>query len=158
MNPVQHKLVRVTSPAAIVDNASLTCQVVDRQGFDFARYVFYFGAMDIAATALKVQESDTTSSATALSSGADITGAVYGTSTNDAGSTSALPTATDDNKFFTIEIDLKGRKRYLNPVVTLGDGAAGTYVCAWCELYRGEQVPTTAAQKGAAQNLRVPAL
>ena len=158
MIPIDHKLVRVTSPAAIVDNASLTCQVVDTQGFRYARYVFYFGAMDIAASALKVQEADAKSSATALTSGADITGAVYGTSTNDAGSTSTLPSATDDDKFFTIEIDLRGRKRYLNPVVTLGDGVAGTYVCAWCELYRGEITPTTAAQKGASQNLRVPAL
>jgi hypothetical protein len=158
MMPVQHKIARVTSPAAIVDNASLTCQAIDTQGFRFARYVFYFGAMDIAATALKVQESDALSSATALSSGADIAGAVFGTSANDAGSTSALPIATDDNLFFTVEIDLRGRKRYLNPVVTLGDGAAGTFVCAWCELYRGEQTPTTAAQKGVSQNLRVPAL
>lgn len=158
MMPVQHEIRRVTSPAAIVDNASLTCQVVDTLGYRFARYVFYFGAMDIAATALKIQEADAKSSATALTSGADITGAVYGTSTNDAGSTSALPTATDDDKFFTVEIDLRGRKRYLNPVATMGDGAAGTFVCAWCELYRGEQVPTTAAQKGVSQNLRVPVL
>lgn len=158
MIPIQHKLVRVTSPAAIVDNASLVCQVVDTQGFRYARYVFYFGAMDIAASALKVQEADAKSSATALTSGADVAGAVYGTSTNDAGSASTLPSATDDDKFFTVEIDLRGRKRYLNPVVTLGDGAAGTFVCAWCELYRGEITPTTAAQKGVSQNLRVPAL
>lgn len=158
MNPVKHKLVRVTSPAAIVDNASLACQVVDRQGFDFARYVFYFGAMDIAAGALKIQEADAKTNATTLTSGADITGAVFGTSTNDAGSTSTLPSATDDDKFFTVEIDLRGRKRYLNPVVTLGDGAAGTFVCAWCELYRGENEPTTAAQKGVSQNLRVPVI
>lgn len=158
MNPVQNKLVSVTPPAAIVDNASLTCNVVDTQGFKFARYVVYFGAMDIAVTALKVQESDATSSGTALSSGADVTGAVYGTSTNTAGSASTLPSATDDNKFFTIEVDLRGRKRYLNPVITCGDGAAGTYVAVWCELYRGENVPTTAAQKGASQELRVPSL
>jgi hypothetical protein len=158
MIPIEHKLVRVTSPAAIVDNASLTCQAVDRKGFSFARYVFYFGAMDIAATALKVQESDTLTDATTLASAADITGAIFGTSANDAGSTSTLPSATSDNGFFTVEIDLRGRKRYLNPVVTLGDGAAGTFVAAWCELYRGENTPTTAAQKGVSQNLRVPVL
>jgi hypothetical protein len=158
MNPIKHKLVRVTSPAAIVDNASLTCQVTDTKGYAFARYVFYFGAMDIAATALKIQESDATSSATALSSGADVTGAIYGTSTNDAGSASTLPSATDDNGFYTVEIDLKGRKRYLNPVVTLGDGAAGTYIAVWCELHKGDNVPTSATQKGATQNLRVPVI
>jgi hypothetical protein len=158
MIPITHKLVRVVSPAAIVDNASLTCQVVDTQGFRYARYVFYFGAMDIAAAALKIQEADAKSSATALTSGADITGAVYGTSTNDAGSTSTLPSATADDTFVTVEIDLRGRKRYLNPVATMGDGAAGTFVAAWCELYRGENTPTTAAGKGVGQNLRVPAL
>lgn len=158
MNPIQHKLIRVTSPAAIVDNASLSCLAVDRKGFDFARYVFYFGAMDIAAVALKVQESDTLTDSTTLASAADVTGAIYGTSTNDAGSTSTLPSATDDNKFFTVEIDLKGRNRYLNPVVTLGDGAVGTFCAVWCELYLGENVPTSATQKGASQNLRVPVI
>lgn len=158
MIPVQHKLVRVVSPAAIVDNASLTCQVVDTQGFRFARYVFYFGAMDIAAVALKIQEADAKSSATALTSPADVTGAIFGTSNKDDGTASALPSATDDDKFFTVEIDLRGRKRFLNPVATMGDGAAGTFVCAWCELYRGEIVPTSAAQKGVSQNLKVPAL
>lgn len=158
MIPVAHKLVRSVSPAAIVDNASLTCQVVDTQGFRFARYVFYFGAMDIAVVALKIQEADAKSSATALTSPTDVTGAIYGTSNNDTGVASTLPSATDDDKFFTVEIDLRGRKRYLNPVATMGDGAAGTFVCAWCELYRGENTPTIATDKGAAQNLRVPVL
>lgn len=158
MMPVTHKLVRVTSPAAIVDNASLTCQVVDTQGFRFARYVFWLGATDIALTACKVQESDATSSATALDTGADITGAVFGTSTDTGGSTSVLPTATDDNEFHAVEIDLRGRKRYLNPVVTVGDGAAGGFVAVWCELYRGEITPTTLAQKGLGGELRVPSL
>jgi hypothetical protein len=158
MIPITNKLVRVTSPAAIVDNASLTCQVVDTQGFRYARYVFYIGATDIALTVLKIQESDAVDSATALTTGADVPGAVYGTSTNDTGAASTLPSATDDHKFFTVEIDLRGRKRYLNPVVTVGDGAAGAFVASWCELYRGENTPTTAAQKGVGQNLKVPAI
>lgn len=154
MMPVCHKLVSVTPPAAIVDNAAFTTATVDTLGFRFARFVVYFGAMDIAAAALKVQESDDSG----MSGAADITGAVFGTSTNDAGSTSSLPSATDDNKFFTVEIDLRGRKRYLDLSLTGGDGSAGTYAAAWCELYRGENTPTTAAQKGVSQNLRVPAL
>jgi hypothetical protein len=158
MIPVTRKLFAVTPPAAIVDNASLTTNVIDCKGFNFLRVVVYFGAMDIAVTALKLQEADAASDATTLTSGADITGTVFGTATIDAGSTSALPTATDDNKFFTFEVDLRGRKRYVKPVVTCGDRAAGTYVCVWAELDRGEQCPTTAAQKGVAQNLRMPAL
>lgn len=158
MAPITHKLVRVTSPAAIVDNASLSCLVVDTLGFRFARYVVWLGATDIALTACKIQEADATTDTTTLTSGVDITGAIYGTSVNDAGSTSSLPSATDDNKFFTFEIDLRGRKRYLNPVITVGDGTAGAFAAVWCELHRGENTPTTAAQKGVAQNLRVPAL
>ena len=158
MIPIDNKLVRVTSPAAIVDNASLTTQVVATKGFRYARFVVYLGATDIAMTALKVQEADAASDATTLTSGADVSGTVFGTATNDAGTTSTLPSATDDNTFVTIEIDLRGRKRYQKLIATGGDGAAGAYIAAWCELYRGEITPTTAAQKGVGQNLRVPAL
>ncbi len=158
MIPVKHKLVRVTSPAAIVDDAALTCQVIDTQGFNYCRIVVFVGATDIAVSSMKVQEADAASDATTLTSGADITGTVFGTATNDAGSTSAVPSATDDNKFFTWEIDLRGRKRYLQPAVTGGNGSTGAYFAVWAELYRGEQVPTTAAQKGVDENLRVPAL
>lgn len=158
MIPIVNKLVSVTPPAAIVDNAALTCNVIDTLGFRYARIVVYLGASDIAVAAIKVQEADAASSATALTSGADITGTVFGTATNDAGSTSTLPSATDDNKFFTFEIDLRGRKRYLLPVITGGDGTAGAFFAVWAELYRGEQTPTTATQKGVSQNLRVPVL
>lgn len=156
--PVTGKYVSVVPPAAIVDNAALTCNAIDTQGFRFARITVYLGATDIAVAAAKVQESDVAASATALTSGADIAGTVFGTAINDAGSTSTLPSATDDNKFFTWEIDLRGRKRYLLPVITGGDGSAGAYFAVFAELFRGEQVPTTAAQKGIGQNLRVPAL
>jgi hypothetical protein len=100
----------------------------------------------------------TITDANTLSSGADVTGTRFGTDANDTGSTSTLPSATDDNKLFKFEIDTRGRKRYLDVALTGGDGSAGAYFVAWAELSRGEQVPTTAAQKGAAQNLRVPAL
>lgn len=158
MIPIVNKLVSVAPPAAIVDNASLACNAVDTQGFRYARYVFQLGALDIAVSALKLQESDTLTNATTLASAADVVGSRFGTDANDSGSTSTLPSATADNLFFTIEVDLRGRKRYLNPVVTLGDGSAGTYIAVHCELYRGEITPTTAAQKGVSQNMRVPSL
>ena len=98
------KLMSVTPPAAIVDNASFTTAEVDTAGWDMARIVVYLGATDIAMSALKVTESDTSASGHA-----DITGAVFGTSTDIDGSTSALPSATDDNKFFVIDLDLRGQ-------------------------------------------------
>jgi len=154
MIPIDHRIVAVTPPAIIVDNAAFATAAVDTLGFRYARFVVFLGALDIAVTALKVQESD----ASDMAGAADITGAVFGTSANDTGATSTLPSATADNGFFTVEIDLRGRKRYLDLNLTGGDGAAGTYAAAWCELYRGEITPTTAAQKGVAQNLRVPEL
>jgi hypothetical protein len=111
MTPVQNsKYLIVTSPVAIVDNASWTTNAIDTAGFDYLQVVVTLGATDIALTALKLQTSDTDGSY------ADLTGAVFGTSANIAGSTSTLPSATDDNKIFVIEVDLRGKKRYFDLV------------------------------------------
>ena len=145
------KFVSVTPPAAIVDNASLTTATIDTLGYSYARVFVYIGATDIAMTALKMQESDDSG----MSGAADITGLVYGTSTDIAGSTSALPAATDDNKCFVFELDLKGRKRYLDLVATCGDGAAGTYVTAFALLSRAADGPVTKTERGFGNILRV---
>lgn len=147
-----HKKVAITPPAAIVDNGSYTTAAVDTAGYDLCKIVVLLGATDIAMAALKVQESDDSG----MSGAADITGAVAGTSENDAGSTSTLPSATDDNKFFEFVIRCGGnRKRYLDLVATAGDGAAGTFLAAWAELYRGEQTPVTATECGVSQRFLV---
>ena len=144
------KLVSITPPAAIIDDASLTTAELDTLGFDYARIVVWLGATDIALTALKVTESDTSGS-----DHADVTGLVFGTSENIAGSTSSLPAAGDDNDFFIFEIDLRGRKRYLDLVATVGNGTAGAFVVAWAELSVAETEPNSAADAGANQILRV---
>jgi len=152
MNQLQNtKLVSITPPAAIVDNASYTTASIDTQGWDYMQVVVYLGATDIAMTALKLQESDTDGSY------GDVTGLVFGTSSNIAGSTSTLPSATDDNKFFVFDVDLRGRKRYFDLVATAGDGTAGTFLTAFAILSRGKDQPVTAAERGASQILRVPA-
>lgn len=145
----------VTAPGALVDNNSLTCNVIDTKGYDYCEVEVILGATDVAATAMKIQESDTKSSATALTSGADVTGLVYGTSTDIAGSTSALPSATDDNKVFKFEIDCRGRKRYLLPVVTGGDGTSGAYYTVIARLSKAEIQPTSASARGYGNILRV---
>lgn len=151
MNPEQEtKFVSVTPPAAIIDNASATTAEVDTKGWDYAQYYVYIGATDIAMTALAVTESDTSGSGHA-----NITGLVTGTSTNIAGSTSALPSATDDNTVRRFDIDLRGRKRYLDLTATCGDGTAGTYLAAWCILSRGAKAPVTATECGCGDILRV---
>ena len=156
MVPVAENVFVVYEPQAIVNNASLTCNVIDTQGYRFLRLEVILGATDIALTALKLQESDAKASSTSLTSGADIVGTRFGTDNADTGSASVLPSATDDNKVYTFEIDLRGRKRYILPVVTVGNGVSGAYTTIVARLVRGENMPTTAAQKGVAQLMRVP--
>ena len=144
------KFVSVTPPAAIVDNASYTTAEIDTLGFDYATIIVYLGATDIAMTALKVTESDTSASGHA-----DVTGLVFGTSSNIAGSTSALPSATDDDTFQIFEIDLKNRKRYLDVVATAGNGSTGTFATILCILSRAGESVDTAAARNADEILRV---
>jgi len=145
------KFVSVTPPGALVDNASLATSTIDTAGYAYARILVYLGATDIALTALKVQESDDSG----MSGAADVTGLVYGTSNGISGSASTLPSATDDNKCFTFEIDLRGRKRYLDLVATFGDGTAGGYAAAFCLLSRASDAPVSASERGFGNILRV---
>lgn len=150
MIPIKRKIVGMTPSQAIVDDASWTTAEIDTAGFDYAVVNVYLGASDIAMAALAVTESDT-----AGSGHANVTGLVFGTSTNTDGSASTLPSATDDNKFFGFLINLAGRKRYLDLTATAGNGSTGTFLVAWCELYRAEALPITAADLGYSQCLQV---
>jgi hypothetical protein len=144
------KLVTITPPAAIVNNGSYTTAEIDTKGFRHMRIIAHLGATDIAMTALKATESDSSGA-----NHADVTGAVFGTSTDIAGNTSALPSATDDNKFFVIDLDLRGRKRYIDVTATAGNGSAGTFLTIWAELYRGEATPVSLTNLGAGGALSV---
>lgn len=155
MYHVNKKAFNAIQPAAIVNNGAFTSQVIDTAGFAYLEIWVILGSIDATMAALKVQEADAKSSATALTSGADVTGTVVGTDANDGGTTSALPLATDDNKIVKFEIDLRGRKRYLQVQATAGNGASGTFLTALAELSRGAQVPTAAADKGASFVMRV---
>ena len=155
MNPAyERKIVSVIQPAAIIDNASATTAVVDTLGWDYAVFDIQLGATDIALTALKLQESDALNGSD-LDSGADVSGTVFGTSVNDTGSASTLPSATDDNKLYAFFVDLRGRKRYLDLVATVGDGSSGGYLAATCSLFRGSVSPSSAATAGYAQRIIV---
>ena len=144
------KYVSVTPPAAIVDNASYTTAEIDTLGWDYCTIVAYLGATDIAMAALAVTESDTSGSGHA-----NVTGLVWGTSSNADGSTSALPSATDDNTFQVAQINLTGRKRYLDVTATAGNGTNGTFLTILAILSRGDASPSTIAEAGADEVLRV---
>lgn len=151
MNAAQaYKVVSVTPPAAIVDDASFTTAEIDTIGYDYATILVYLGATDIAMTALAVTESDVTASGHA-----NVTGLVYGTSTDIDGATSDLPSATDDNKVFAFEVDLRGRKRFLDVTATMGDGTAGGFVTILALLWRGDEQKQSASARGFGNVLRV---
>jgi hypothetical protein len=140
-SPLQDTYIKqVIAPAAIVDNASFTTAEIDTVingvKYDWCTIIFELGAMDIAMSALKVQQSDTTGSGFA-----DLTGFVGGTDFT-------LPIATSDNGICVFQIDMKGKKRFLDLVATGGDGAAGTFASAIAILSRGKEAPTTATTKG----------
>jgi hypothetical protein len=151
MNELQAtKYVNAIPPAVIKDNAAFVAAEIDCLDFDCALVLISLGATDIAMAALSLQECDTTGG-----SFADVTGTVWGTAANIAGATSTLPAAGDDNKVFAIEVDCRKRKRFLKLAATAGDGSAGTYLSAVAILSRGDIAPVTAAQRGAAEILRV---
>lgn len=151
----QVKYVNVIAPAAVVDNASYSPSVVvDTAGYDHCTFVVALGTTDVAMTALKIQEADAITDANTLTSGADVTGLVYGTSTDpDSGSTSALPTDAKDNKVYAFHVSTKGRKRYLQLAATAGNGTTGTYLSALAILSKAGEGPYNATTRGLDSNL-----
>lgn len=150
MIAAQHdKFVMITAPGAKLDDASATTTSIDTAGYAYCRIMVVLGDTDIAMAALKVQESDNDSDYS------DVTGLVYGTSAGISGSTSALPSATGDNKCYAFEIDLRGRKRYLDLVATAGNGSTGTYATAFALLSRASDCPVSATERGFGEILRV---
>lgn len=144
------KAINVLPPAAILDDASGNTTEVDTLGFAHATYLIALGASDVAMAALAVTESDTSGSGHG-----NITGAVFGVSTTIDGATSTLPSATDDNKLYRVDIDLRGRKRYLDLTLTAGNGTSGTYASALCILTRGGEQVQLASNQGCGQILSV---
>lgn len=146
----QEKTAVVSPPVTLVDNSTLSTTTIDTLGYRYAEITIQLGVTNIALASCKVQHSDLAN----MGSAADITGCVFGTSTNDAGSTSTLPSATDDNKAFSVMIDLRGKKRYLSLVATTAVSANNVaLISAVCKLSRPAEAPNVAANSGLAQRL-----
>lgn len=152
MTPPDAKWFIVTSPVAIVDDGSWTTNEIDTIGYEYLEVAVTLGAVDIALTVLKLQDSD----ATGTDFG-DVTGCVFGTSVNSTGSASTLPAADDDNKVFLFNVSLIGRKRFFDLVATIDDGTTGGFMSCVARLSRAETGPNAAAEYGASQVLQVPA-
>jgi len=137
------KIVEVIAPGAIKDNAAFTVVEIDTLGAGHVTIVFHFGAMDIAMAVLKLKESDTTADGAAT----DVPGADFSVLP------ATLPSATDDNHFYAIQVPMLGRKRFLTLSATAGDGSAGTYGEAFAILSDLAAAPYTAADRGFTQEL-----
>jgi hypothetical protein len=141
MNELQHcKFVSAIKPAAILDNASATADVIDCRGFDFLTVIVQLGATDIAMTALKLE----TSSASG-GSYADLTGATFAGGSGLGGATLALPSATDDGQTCVFQVDMRGKNPFVKVVATFGDGSSGGFVAAVAVLSRAKFPPITSA-------------
>ena len=143
------KFVNVLPPVARVDNASYTTTEIDTKGYDAATIIVNLGATDIAMTALKVQESDTSGSGFADISGASFDG---GNATDNG--TLTLPDTTDD-AVYVFQIGLDGRKRYLDLVATAGDGTLGTFASAVCILHNADVHPSVTTDRASGGVCRV---
>jgi hypothetical protein len=140
----KHKIVNLTPPAAIVNNATVTVAALDTLGFAYSDLVVALGATDIPLSVLKLTESDDNITYT------DVPGSDFSVAP------ATLPSATDDNNFFAWHVQMTGsRKRYLKPAITVGNGATGAFVCVLGILSRAQQAPSTAAGRGYAQELFV---
>ena len=139
MNPLHFvKCVSAIKPAAIIDNASATADVIDCRGFDFALINIQLGATDIALTALKVQQCSTSGGVYA-----DITGATFAGGTGYNGATLALPSATDDGQVCPFMIDMRGKEPFLKVVATFGDGTSGGFIAGVAVLGYGKLPPAS---------------
>jgi len=142
------KFVLVTPPAAIVDNAAFTTTEIDTRGFRWLTVLGLLGATDVDMVAWKLTESDTSGSGHT-----DITGLIASGTTGDG----RLPQDDDDNKIFAFQVDLKGRKQYIDVSATAGDGTNGTFLTILAILSRPEEAPDTTAERGLGGYLALPA-
>jgi hypothetical protein len=135
----QSKKLQLAWPAARANNVTVNCASVDRSGYAYAVIRVAIGVTDAGFTALKLQESDDNSTFT------DVPG------TDFSVSPLALPASTNGNTLWEFQVDLRGgRKRYLKPLVTIGNGSLGAFVAVGAELFRAEQTPITSAGQGLA--------
>jgi len=118
--------------------ATISSRVIDTAGFTYLEVCASVGAASgfVAATStgqspLCLWESDVASSATLLSSALQVPGAAYGISVapsvpttlypeQETFATATAPSSTSINSLFTFNVDLKGRKRYLQLQTTWG--------------------------------------
>lgn len=148
------KAVSLIPPAAAVNGAAFTSNVIDRAGFNRLRVFCHLGAVGAAMTALKLRQSDVKTNDTTLGGTvSDVSGAVFGTSLGLDGAASTLPAGGAANTVVSLDVDLATCKRYVQLAATAG--GANTFLSALALLEEGEVSPETAAERGVSQGLFV---
>ena len=132
----------VTTAATVIDMS------FDRSGFDYCVFDLFAGTQNTATqmwTSIVVGESETVTSATSMTGIAALSGSATTSTTYNF----AIPTldASSIGSVVTLQLDLRGRKKYIGLTATAGAGGAGTaYVGAIARLSRGEESPVSATQ------------
>jgi hypothetical protein len=124
-------------PQARLNNSSFTVTSVDRRNFDYATLEVSLGATDVGLTTFKLQESDDNSTWTDVPNG-------------DFSISGTLPSSANSDTLWSWDIDLTGRKRYLRPAITVGNGSSGAFLTAKFKLSRAEETPYNAATRNLA--------
>ena len=131
-----NKVVVVAPPVS--DANEFTTTEIDTLGFDYCTIYVFLGETGAAMTKLEVHEGDVSGSHSQVST------LVYGSSADISGSTSSLPSDTN-NLNYAFDIDLRKRKRYLDVDATAGGTTLG---CIVAVLSRADDGPVTAAERG----------
>lgn len=154
MNPAEANYQQVLPPASVTGNAAPN--VIDTAGYAYLELLVELGAgpATTAMTMLKLQESDVEGSSTTLTNGTDVPGAIAGTSLTVTAPTSLYPETpanpattlpANNNVLILFNVELKGRKRYLLPIISTG-ASQPTLMSAVARLSRAETAPWLPSQ------------
>ena len=140
MISAQHcKYASITAPVAV--DGTMTTAFVDTAGYSYATVILHQGVSAAAITTLTLGDCDT-------SGGSYDTFVTYGTTADIEGATTIKPATSEAGKIFAIQVDLRGRKRYLDLSVVNDGTDPGNVASAICILSRPEQKPVTVADHG----------
>jgi hypothetical protein len=137
----QAKFFNAIPPGVKKDNAAFVSNVLDKQTFldqgaKGILFLIQLGVTDKALAVLKVMQSDTKSTSTAL-----------GGTPTQVKDVTVKPSATDDGGLFGVYLPLaKWVERFLALESTAGDGTTGTYMSALAIAdFQGDGAATAAA-------------
>jgi hypothetical protein len=140
----------MTPPVALVTGGSILTTEIDTIGWDYLQVVMSLGVTDGIFTTLSITEADV--SATSHTA---VTGLVYDVSANIDGDTSSIPGISDSNNIFAFDIDLRGRKRFIDLTGTVDGTGSGAFASVIAILSRAEDTPVTMTQRGCNEVLRI---